>query len=453
MTKFLSGTAGIFLRQKFYEGVNLISFFCILWYIKNMRKSRVKRSRSNFILPFCLTLAFVLAIGFLILFAYLWINPREPETLEAVSGRFQLVEEEMPAEAQIQEIVEENEKYGDILKDAAYMAEHNIYAKEAASKDSVTITFAGDILFDPNYSIMASLVQSGGNIANGIAPDVIAEMKSADIMMLNNEFPYSDRGTPTPEKQFTFRAAPSSVSYLNDLGVDIVSLANNHAYDYGEEALLDTLQILKDANIPYVGAGANAQEASAPVYFIINNLKIAFVSATQIERLDNPDTKEATDVSPGVFRCWNGEKLMQKVKEAKAESDFVIVYVHWGTENQEETDWAQNQQAAELAEAGADLIIGDHPHVLQKIEIVNGVPVIYSLGNFWFNSRVIDTGMVKVTLSEQGLQSFQFIPCQQSNCKTTLLSGEEKERVLGEMRRMSEGVQIDTEGYVVLPPK
>ena len=152
-----------------------------------------------------------------------------------------------------------------------------------------------------------------------------------------------------------------------------------------------------------------------------------------------------------MFRCFNVERLLQTIEKAKTESDFVIVYIHWGTENTEDIDWAQDKQAREIVEAGADLIIGDHPHVLQKIEIINGVPVIYSLGNFWFNSRPIDTGMVKVTLTEDGLQSYQFIPCLQSNCRTTLLSGEEKERVLGEMRRMSEGVQIDADGYVVLP--
>ena len=421
-------------------------YIYILWYTENMKKNRAKKTKSSFILSFCITLAFVLLVGFFILFAYLWVRPKK----KSVSNNFQLVEEDAPAKEQVQEIVEENGKYADILNDAAYMAEHNIYAKEALNKDCVTITFAGDILFDPNYSVMATLLQNGGNLESSIAPDLLAEMKSADIMMINNEFPYSDRGMPIPEKQFTFRASPASVSYLNDMGVDIVSLANNHAYDYGEEALLDTLQVLKDAGIPYVGAGINEKEASAPVYFIINNMKIAIISATQIERLDNPDTKEATESSPGVFRCWNGEKLLQKIQEAKAESDFVIVYVHWGTENQEATDWAQDKQAVELTEAGADLIIGDHPHILQKIDVINGVPVIYSLGNFWFNSRPIDTGMMKVTLSEEGLQSFQFIPCLQSNCRTTLLAGEEKERVLGEMRRMSGAVQIDADGYVTL---
>ena len=200
-----------------------------------MRKRKSKKKKSNFILPFCITLAFVLLIGIFSLFAYLWLVPREPESIETISGHFQLVEEgtatvQEPVETQIQEIVEENKKYKDILQDAAYMAEHNIYAKEAVEADSVTITFAGDILFDSNYSIMATLLQNGGNIESGIAPDVIAEMKSADIMMVNNEFPYSDRGEPLPEKQFTFRAAPSTISYLNDLGVEIGSRANNQAY-------------------------------------------------------------------------------------------------------------------------------------------------------------------------------------------------------------------------------
>lgn len=433
---------------------------------KKHRKKRRKKS-SGFIAPFCITLIFVVSAGLFCLLAYQYIHKEE----EPDRQNFQVTKETMSEEPVVkeeedteaggenesenqsaeEELPVESGRYAEILQDEAYMAEHNIYAKEAFDENIVTITFAGDILFDPNYSVMAKLLQNGGDIGNGIEPELIGEMQSADIMMLNNEFAYSDRGTPTPEKQFTFRARPDSVSYLTELGVDIVSLANNHAYDYGEQALLDSMQILREEGIPYVGAGVNIEEASAPVYFIINDMKIAFISATQIERLDNPDTKGATETSPGVFRCFNGERLLQTVTAAKEESDFVIVYVHWGTENQEETDWAQNKQAPELVQAGADLIIGDHPHILQKIDIIDGVPVIYSLGNFWFNSKPLDTGMVKVTISSEGLQSFQFIPCIQNNCKTSLLEGEEKARVLGEMRRMSQTVQIDEDGYVTLP--
>ncbi len=432
---------------------------------KKRRKKR-KKNQSNFIMPFFLTLILIVSAGVFMMLGWLYLHKQEEpaeenypktqetkpaEPVEEKDGEKRDEEEDGSETEEGAETPVDDSRYADVLQDEAYMAEHNIYAKEAFSEEYVTLLFAGDILFDPNYSVMAKVLQNGGDIGNGIAPDLIGEMQSADIMMLNNEFAYSDRGAPTPEKQFTFRARPDSVAYLTDMGVDIVSLANNHAYDYGEQALLDSLQILQAEDIPYVGAGVNEQEASAPVYFIINDMKIAFISATQIERLDNPDTKGATETSPGVFRCFNGEKLMQTVAQAKEESDFVVVYIHWGTENQEETDWLQNKQAPELVEAGADLIIGDHPHILQRIEIIDGVPVIYSLGNFWFNSKPLDTGMVKVTISEEGLQSFQFIPCQQVNCRTSMLEGEEKSRVLGEMRRMSGNVQIDEDGYVLMP--
>lgn len=382
------------------------------------------------------------------LFAYLWIAA----DTRPVYYQFQPTKETAPAEEEVQEIISRNDEYEDIPQDEPNMARDNIYAKETAEEDCVTITFAGDILFDPNYAIMATLQQRGGDISEGIDADLIEEMRSADIMMLNNEFPYSDRGTPIEDKAFTFRAPTSYVSYLEDLGVDIVALANNHAYDYGEEAFLDTLQTLQDADIPYVGAGVNEEEASAPVYFTIHNMKIAFLAATQIERLENPDTKGATETTPGVFRCWDPAKLLETVTETKENCDFLIVYVHWGTENQEETDWAQDKQALQLVEAGADLIIGDHPHILQKIDIIEGVPVIYSLGNFWFNSRTIATGMVKVTLSEGELQSFQFLPCLQSGCRTVLLEGEEKKEALDKMRRLSEDVQIDEAGFVSVLP-
>ncbi len=338
-------------------------------------------------------------------------------------------------------------KYQEELDDPAYMEENNIYTVEPAEAGRVTMAFAGDILFDANYAIMGA-VGSGGDISKGITPEVMERMQAADIMMLNNEFAYSNRGAPIEEKQFTFRARPETAAYLTDLGVDLVSLANNHAYDYGPTALEDTLDTLRETGIPYVGAGRNISEARRPVYYIVGDIKIAFVSATQIERLDTPDTKEATETSPGVFRCWNGAKFLETIREAAQNSDFVVAYVHWGTENQVELDWAQLKQAPELIEAGADLVIGDHPHCLQPIGVIGGVPVIYSLGNFWFNSKTLDTCMVEVVIDETGIVSYQFIPCLQSGCRTTLLQGAEKERVLSYMRGISEGVRIDEEGFV-----
>lgn len=422
-----------------------------------MRKQKRRRS-SNFIRPFLITLMIVVGIGLTAIFSFLWIiEPARSRT----TSHFQLTREKVDygnvnsevvqtnEQEQIEEILNANDKYTDILNDPDYMVANNIYAKDANDPSLVSIAFAGDILFDSNYAVMSKLLANGGDIAAGVDPALLHEMRSADIMVLNNEFPYSDRGEPTPEKQFTFRARPQTVSYLGDMGVDLVSLANNHAYDFGESAFLDTMETLEGAGIAYMGAGRNLEEARRPVYYIINNIKIAFVAATQIERLDNPDTRGATESSAGVFRCWNGDNLLETVREAKENSDFVIVFLHWGTENVETIDWAQEKQAPEVVEAGADLVIGAHPHCLQQIGMVNGVPVVYSLGNFWFNSRTVDTGMVRVTLNENGLQSLQFIPCLQSECRTSLVQGEEKSRILNYMRSLSDGIQIDDEGYVI----
>jgi len=339
-------------------------------------------------------------------------------------------------------------KYGNLLSDTQAMKDGNIYAMPNRKEGVVSLGFVGDILFDDEYAVMANLLNRGVTIENGISEELLAQMYDVDILMANNEFPYTDRGTPTEGKTYTFRAQPDSVSYLEDMGVDIVSIANNHCYDFGEVGLLDTLTTLEEAGMPYVGAGRNHEEAIRPVYFISGDIKIAMVSATQIERLDHPDTKGATEDSPGVFRCWNPEKLYEVVAKAKENSDFVIVYIHWGTENEAKPDWAQLEQAHGLAEAGADLIIGGHTHCLQGIQYYGDVPVLYSLGNFWFNSRTVDTCLFKVNITKDGIESMQFIPAIQQDSRTDLAYGTEKERIISYMESISDGVTLDGEGYV-----
>ncbi len=346
-------------------------------------------------------------------------------------------------------------KYAGLLADPVRMEAENTYPLSTASPDEVTLAFAGDILFDEGYAIMARMkARSGGDssryIEDAFDAPMLESMRGADLFMVNNEFTYTDRGAPTPGKTYTFRARPEYASLLHDMGADLVSLANNHAYDYGEVSLLDTMDTLKGVGIPYVGAGRDLAEAVRPVYFIAGDVKIAFLSATQIERVDNPDTKEATDTSPGVFRCRNVDRLLQAVAEAREQSDFVVVYVHWGTESTTELDWAQKEQAPKIAEAGADLIIGDHPHVLQGIDWIGDTPVIYSLGNYLFNSKTQDSCLVTVALDARTgkLKSFRFIPALQKNCRTTMHQGSEKERVLAHMRSLSPNAVIDAEGYV-----
>lgn len=324
---------------------------------------------------------------------------------------------------------------------------HHIYFKETADPSRVCLSFAGDISFADGYANMAAYDSRGG-INQCIMPEVRERMAAADIMMINNEFSYSRRGTPLPGKPFAFRADPSMAENLKALSVDIVSTANNHVYDYGPEAFLDTLDTLSGADMPYVGAGRNLNEAKAAVCFIAGGMKIAYVSATQIERA-TVYTKGATDTSPGVLRTDDPAVYLAAIDTAKANSDFVVVFVHWGTEGTNYFGEDQRKLARRFIDHGAGLVIGCHPHVLQGIEYYHDVPIVYSLGNFWFNSRTLPTGVIEATVSINGLEKLQFIPALQKDCRTSLVtSSAEKIKAIRFMEDLSPGISIDEYGIV-----
>lgn len=355
---------------------------------------------------------------------YIAGNDGEDESLEGFGS-----ERVMP------EIPEEDQDYTHII--------------QTLDDDVVTIGFAGDVLFDDNYAAGNAFRKHGNSAVGVIGDSLLNRMINADIMMVNNEFPYSNGGIPCEGKTFTFRAKPESATVLNTMGVDIVGLANNHAYDYGQQALVDTLSALDAAGVEYAGAGHNIDEASHTIYYITESgMKIAIICATQIERLPNPDTKEATATSAGVFRCLDDTLLLERVREAREKNAYVIVYIHWGTESTSEIDYLQRDQAAEIADAGANLIIGNHPHVLQKIDYVNGVPVVYSLGNFLFNSKTLDTCLVLASLHSDGTVNLQFVPAIQSDCTVTEAFGGEAQRIISYMNSMSSTATIDGNGYI-----
>ncbi len=336
-----------------------------------------------------------------------------------------------------------------VVEEDIWDDENKVYSMKAASPDQTVLVFVGDICFHDGYSNMNALRNRANGIYDCILPEVMEGLKEADIFMANNEFPYSDRGTPTAGKQYAFRAKPSNVNLLHDMGVDIVGLANNHAYDPGPDALIDTIDILTEAKVPFVGAGKNLDQAVKPAYIKINGKTIAFTAATQIERTGNPDTKEATADSPGVLRTLDPTKYLEVIRNAKVNSDFCVAFVHWGSENTDLVEASQKDLAAKYVEAGADIIVGDHSHCLQGIDYFNGVPVIYSLGNFWFNSKTVDTGYLKVILDKDcSLSSLQFVPCVQENCKTVLATGDKKAQILKYMQGISGYAAIDDDGNV-----
>lgn len=327
----------------------------------------------------------------------------------------------------------------------------NLIWQPCHSSEETTLAFTGDINFSEGYVTTRKMDSSPNGILDCFSSDLLELMKGVDVMTVNNEFTYSTRGEPLSGKAFTFRADPGRVELLDAFGTDLVNLANNHVYDYGPDALLDTMATLKEAGFPYVGAGKNLEEAKKPYYFVCNGWKIAIAAATQIERSTNY-TKEATEDSPGVLKTLQPDKFAEVLKDAKKNSDIVIAFVHWGTEGDSYFGADQRALAEEFVAAGADAVIGGHTHCLQGFEVMDGVPILYSLGNFWFSGRTQDTGLAKVTIDREGELSLSFLPCIQENTRTSLVTEEaERQRIFEFLRRHSaEGTTLAEDGTVRL---
>lgn len=313
-----------------------------------------------------------------------------------------------------------------------------------------TICFGGDISLDESAVTTNRLDDSENGIYDCISPELISIMQQANLMCLNNEFTYSTNGNPMEGKAYTFRAHPNRVEVLQEMGVDIVLLANNHVYDYGKQAMLDTFQTLECANIAYFGAGKNLEEAMQPVYYEIDGKTIAFVGASRAEKYKM--TPQATEDSPGILRCYDTELFLEVIKEADANADFVIANVHWGTEYSYDLEEIQLTTGKAYLDAGADIIVGGHSHCLQGMEYYNGKPILYSLGNYWFNNKTLDSMLVKLHFYGNDLEQqleVSVIPAIQSEARTQIVTEpKEQERIYSLLENISVNVEIDEFGVL-----
>ena len=318
---------------------------------------------------------------------------------------------------------------------------------ECADKDVVTIDFTGDInLADDRHTMQAAATKANG-IYDCIDTKITQEMQAADLSVINNEFVFSDRGTALEGKAYTFRAKTANIALLEVFGTDVANLANNHVYDFGEEGLLDSVATLRNAGIQTMGAGKNLREASAILYYVANGKKIAFVSATQIERYSFY-TKEATATTAGVLKTKKPEIYNEVIREAAANSDYVIASVHWGTEGTYRYAHDQYDLAMGFVEAGADVIIGGHPHRIQGVEYIKNVPVLFSLGNFWFSTGTLYTMIAQVQIDAKGELSVRAVPCIQRELVTSMIEGEEAEKFYKFLADVSTNIVIDANGYI-----
>lgn len=314
---------------------------------------------------------------------------------------------------------------------------------QGTQSNQVSMIFGGDFLL--SNEMLNAYNKNGEGLKNIMSEDLQKEFNDADIAMVNNEFPYSNRGTQAQDKQYTFRADPSNVKILNEMGVDIVSLANNHTLDFGVDALIDSMEALKGASILYGGAGNNLDEAKEIKYIEKNYKKVAFLCATRVIPVSEWN---ATDDRAGLFTTYDSRNLVAQITEAENNADVTIVFVHWGVERAENPEDYQRELAKKYIDAGADMVIGAHSHCLQGMEVYNGKLITYSLGNFIFNGRYNKTMALKAIINEDNSIKAQFIPCESSSYKTYIAEDSKAQEIRDYYKSISFDIDMDDEGYI-----
>jgi poly-gamma-glutamate capsule biosynthesis protein CapA/YwtB (metallophosphatase superfamily) len=279
----------------------------------------------------------------------------------------------------------------------------------AAPSFQVTLDAVGDIM----------LARSVGDQVLAQGPQVVfagvqSILDSADIRVGNLECAITARATPE-KKSFPLKAPPQAAQALSLGRFDILSLANNHALDYGYTGLVDTQTALSQVGIATVGAGVDAATAHAPVIVQRNGLRLAFLAYADVLPENSgfdAQTWIATETGPGI--AWaDPARITADVAAAKLQADLVVVQLHSGYEINSTVSASQRTQAHAAIDAGAALVIGSHPHILQSIEQYHGGLIAYSLGNFVFDQYlgvVNATIILRVILDRTGVVSHDYVP-------------------------------------------
>lgn len=270
---------------------------------------------------------------------------------------------------------------------------------EATDEKNINLIFAGDTTLASHYQ---ELVPDPSDTSYPLK-NLQKIFKKADLVMVNCENPITTANKKR-FKRFNFRMPPSLIPVFTDNNIKIVSLGNNHVYDFKEAGLLDTLNYLDQAGIKHVGAGKNLADARKPEFFEIKGKKIAFLAYGNYS--------PATPVKSGVA-CKKKEAILEDVRLAKKNgADVIIVSFHWGREYAKKPNAADKKLAHAVINAGANIIIGHHPHILQPIEYYHGGIIAYSLGNFIFggNRKSYETAILRTVIQSNNALSYKIIP-------------------------------------------
>jgi len=308
-------------------------------------------------------------------------------------------------------------------------------AENPAGMETVTLAAAGDILLDRG---VAKTMESAADYRYPLFGT--AEIfRRADLAFANLECPLSNKGSQIN----MFRGKPEYVETLTYAGFNLVSLANNHILDYGVSAMLDTMEHLAAAGIVHAGVGENIFEARRPRVIEIKGVKIAFLAYTEVGEgftyTRIPHQWAATCELPGAAPA-RADYVRMDVQTARKEADLVIVSMHWGREYDHQPTDFQNALGRIAVDAGADLVIGHHPHVIQGIEFRHRGVIVYSLGNFVFDQVTYNRrqGMIlQAVMDRGGLRRINFIPTLIVQEQPRVATGEAGREILTQLAGLS----------------
>ncbi len=335
-----------------------------------------------------------------------------------VDGPFSDKGQEMLAKIRGDETIEvtESNPEEDVLLEETQEEMTEVEPEITAEDLTTKIVFTGDV--ELSEYVQSNYSSKG---ADGVcSPEVQSLLRDATFTMINNEFCFSERGQKAPDKQYTFRVNPSYVSLFNDLGVDIAGLANNHVLDYGKDALTDTFTTLSNAGIEYTGAGNSVDEAAKLIIKTdAKGRKYGFLAASHVIPVASWNVESS---QPGEFCFYDETRLLEAIQAADSQVDYLFVMVHWGVEHTTELTDYQTNDGHKFIDAGADAVIGMHSHCLQPVEMYNGKPIFYSLGNFIFNQNIKHGGggAVEVTLDENDNVTYRIIPITATGANTSI---------------------------------
>ena len=306
-------------------------------------------------------------------------------------------------------------------------------ATTIACAEEIVINAVGDIMLAGRWT--ATLRKAGYDYPFG---GVKAELARGDINLANLESPLARCGTEFSSKNFRFRAEPEVAHALRSAGFNLVTLANNHSMDFGWAALAETRRHLSTAGIAWIGAGQNLDEARQMALYTVKGKKIAFLGYSLTQPIEFFASRTRPGTAPGYVNMMTAD-----VANARKQADLVIVSFHWGREASGTVQTYQRDTAHRAIEAGADVIIGHHPHVLQGVERYKGGIIFYSLGNFTFASKsaTADVSAIVRLRLNNGQREAELLPLdvlhRRVGFQPRLLSGAKGSAVIEKINQLS----------------